>query len=71
MAKKKKLSKEERKRIRLQKGWQCLVTCQRTPKDLLKHYKERFHVDGLTAARNGSYCFDNFHSFFCGEEGYF
>lgn len=52
MAKKKKLSKEERKRIRLQKGRQWLVTYQGTPKHLLKHYKERFHVDGLTAAKD-------------------
>lgn len=40
MAKKKKLSKEERKRIRLQKSRQWLVTYQGTPKHLLKHYKE-------------------------------
>jgi hypothetical protein len=52
MAKKKKLSKEERKRIRLQKGRQWLVTYQGTPRHLLKHYKERFHVDGLTAAKD-------------------
>ena len=49
MAKKKKQSKEERKRIRLQKGKQWLITYKGTPKHMEKHYRERFHVDVLTA----------------------
>ena len=52
MAKKKKQSKEERKRIRLQKGKQWLITYQGTPKHMAKHYRERFHVDVLTAVRD-------------------
>lgn len=52
MPKKKKLSKEERKRIRLQKGKQWLITYQGTPKHMNKHYRERFHVDAVTAAHD-------------------
>ena len=46
MAKKKKQSKEERKRIRLQKGKQWLITYQGTPKHMAKHYRERGCPDG-------------------------
>lgn len=52
MAKKKRPSKEERKRIRLQKGKQWLTTYNGSPKHMNKHYRERFHVDALTAARD-------------------
>lgn len=52
MAKKTKLNKEERKQRRLQKGKQWLFTYQGTPKHMLKHYRERFHVDPLTAAKD-------------------
>lgn len=52
MAKKTKMNKEERKQRRLQKGKQWLLTYQGTPKHMLKHYRERFHVDPLTAAKD-------------------
>lgn len=45
MPKKKKLSKEERKRIRLQKGKQWLLTYNGTPKHMNQHYQERFCDD--------------------------
>lgn len=48
MANKRKLNKEERKRRRLQKGKQWLLTYQGTPKHMVKHYRERFHVDSMT-----------------------
>ena len=52
MANKRKLNKEERKRRRLQKGKQWLLTYQGTPKHMVKHYKERFHVDSMTAVKD-------------------
>lgn len=52
MTKKKQLTKEDRKRIRLQKGRQWLTTYNGTPKHMNKHYREKFHVDALTAARD-------------------
>lgn len=52
MPKKRKLSKEERKRIRLQKGKQWLLTYKGTPKHMNKHYRERFQVDVFTAAQD-------------------
>lgn len=39
MANKRKLNKEERKRRRLQKGKQWLLTYQGTPKHMVKHYR--------------------------------
>lgn len=52
MANKGKLNKEERKRRRLQKGKQWLLTYQGTPKHMVKHYRERFHVDSMTAVKD-------------------
>ena len=52
MANKRKLNKEERKRRRLQKGNQWLLTYQGTPKHMVKHYRERFHVDSMTAVKD-------------------
>lgn len=46
------MSKAERKRIRLQKSKQWLITYTGSPKNMNKHYRERFHVDALTAARD-------------------
>lgn len=45
MAKKKKLTKAERKEARLRKGKQWLITYTGSPKKMNKHYRERFHVD--------------------------
>ena len=50
MAKKKKLMKAERKEARLRKGKQWLHTYTGSPKKMNKHYRERFHVDAVTAA---------------------
>ena len=50
MAKKKKLTKAERKEARLRKGKQWLITYTGSPKKMNKHYRERFHVDAVTAA---------------------
>ena len=50
MAKKKKLTKAERKEARLRKGKQWLLTYTGSPKKMNKHYRERFHVDAVTAA---------------------
>ena len=50
MAKKKKLTKDERKEARLRKGKQWLLTYTGSPKKMNKHYRERFHVDAVTAA---------------------
>ena len=50
MAKKKKLTKAERKEARLRKGKQWLHTYTGSPKKMNKHYRERFHVDAVTAA---------------------
>ena len=50
MAKKKKLTTAERKEARLRKGKQWLLTYTGSPKKMNKHYRERFHVDAVTAA---------------------
>ena len=52
MAKKKKLTKAERKETRLRKGKQWLLTYTGSPKKMNKHYRERFHVDAVTAAKD-------------------
>lgn len=52
MPKKKKLTKEQHREARLRKGAQWLTTYQGTPKHMLKHYKERFHVDSVTASKD-------------------
>ena len=52
MAKKKKLTKAERKEARLRKGKQWLLTYTGSPKKMNKHYRERFHVDVATAAKD-------------------
>ena len=52
MAKKKKLTKAERKEARLRKGKQWLLTYTGSPKKINKHYRERFHVDAVTAAKD-------------------
>ena len=52
MAKKKKLMKAERKEARLRKGKQWLLTYTGSPKKMNKHYRERFHVDAVTAAKD-------------------
>ena len=52
MAKKKKLTKAERKEARLRKGKQWLLTYTGSPKKMNKHYRERFHVDVVTAAKD-------------------
>ena len=45
MAKKKKLTKAERKEARLRKGKQWLITYTGSPKKMNKHYRECFHAD--------------------------
>ena len=52
MAKKKKMTKAERKEARLRKGKQWLLTYTGSPKKMNKHYRERFHVDAVTAAKD-------------------
>ena len=52
MAKKKKLTKGERKEAHLRKGKQWLLTYTGLPKKMNKHYRERFHVDAVTAAKD-------------------
>ena len=52
MAKKKKLTKAERKEARLRKGKQWLLTYTGSPKKMNKHYRERFHVDAVNAAKD-------------------
>ena len=52
MAKKKKLTKAERKETRLRKGKQWLLTYTGSPKRMNKHYRERFHVGAVTAAKD-------------------
>ena len=52
MAKKKTLTKAERKETRLRKGKQWLLTYTGSPKKMNKHYRERFHVDAVTAAKD-------------------
>ena len=48
MAKKKKLTKAERREARLRKGKQWLLTYTGSPKKMNKHYRECFHVDAVT-----------------------
>ena len=48
----KKLTKAERKEARLRKGKQWLLTYTGSPKKVNKHYRERFHVDAVTAAKD-------------------
>ena len=48
----KKLTKAERKEARLRKGKQWLLTYTGSPKKMNKHYRERFHVDAVTAAKD-------------------
>ena len=52
MAKKKKPTKAERKEARLRKGKQWLLTYTGSPKKMNKHYREHFHVDAVTAAKD-------------------
>ena len=52
MAKKKKLTKAERRKARLRKGKKWLLTYTGSPKKMNKHYRERFHVDAVTAAKD-------------------
>lgn len=52
MAKKKKLTKAERKEARLRKGKQWLLTYTGSPKKMNKHYRECFHVGVVTAAKD-------------------
>lgn len=49
MAAKKKQNKTQRREVRLQKARQWLVTYQGTPKHMIKHYKDRFHLDTTCA----------------------
>ena len=52
MPKKQRQTKEQRRQIRLQKGKQWLLTYTGSPKHMNKHYRERFHVDSVTAAKD-------------------
>ena len=52
MAKKKKLTNTERREARLRKGKQWLLTYTGSPKKMNKHYRECFHVDAVTAAKD-------------------
>ncbi len=48
----KKLTKTERKEACLRKGKQWLLTYTGSPKKMNKHYREHFHVDAVTAAKD-------------------
>lgn len=50
--KKKKLSKTQKKEIRLRKARQWITTYNGSPQKIVKHYRERFHLDCVTAARD-------------------
>lgn len=52
MSKKQKPTKEQRRQARLQKGKQWLFTYNGSPKHMNKHYREKFHVDAMTAAKD-------------------
>ena len=52
MAKKNKLTKAERQEARLHKGKQWLSTYTGSLKKMNKHYRERFHVDAVNAAKD-------------------
>lgn len=49
---KKKLAKQERREQRLQKAKQWVTTYKGTPKKMVKHYKEKFHVDTACAVND-------------------
>ena len=49
---KKKLNKAQRREQRLRKARQWIVTYKGTPKKIVKHYKERFHVDTVCALKD-------------------
>jgi len=49
---KKKLNKAQRREQRLRKAGQWIVTYKGTPKKIVKHYKERFHVDTVCALKD-------------------
>ena len=49
---KKKLNKAQRKEQRLRKARQWIDTYKGTPKKIVKHYKERFHVDTVCALKD-------------------
>ena len=46
------MTKAERKEARLRKGKQWLLTYTGSPKKMNKHYRERFHVDAVTADKD-------------------
>ena len=46
------MTKAERKEARLRKGKQWLLTYTGSPKKMNKHYRERFQVDAVTAAKD-------------------
>lgn len=50
--KKKKLSKSQKKEMHLRKARQWVTTYKGAPTKMVKHYRERFHVDVSTAARD-------------------
>lgn len=52
MPQKQRQTKEQRRQIRLQKGKQWLLTYTGSPKYMNKHYRERFHVDAVTATKD-------------------
>ncbi len=49
---KKKLNKAQRREQRLRKARQWIVTYKGTPKKIVKHYKDRFHVDAVCALKD-------------------
>lgn len=49
MAAKKNLNKTQRREVRLQKARQWLMTYEGTPKHMVKHYKDKFHLDTTCA----------------------
>ena len=49
---KKKLTKQERHDQRIRKARQWLTTYEGIPKKIIKHYRERFHLDTMTAIRD-------------------
>ena len=49
---KKKLNKVQRREQRLRKAKQWIVTYKGTPKKIVKHYKEHFHVDTVCALKD-------------------
>ena len=48
----KKLTKQERHDQRIRKARQWLTTYEGSPKKITKHYRERFHLDTMTAIRD-------------------